>query len=128
MKLKNFKSVGVAALTAAVLFTGCGGIKPDATLVTINTGDGSKDTITLGYGNFSARYQQALYDQFLLAYYGEGMWSQDMYGTGTTMQDETKQSVMDRIEDQYVAKLHASDYGVALSDEQNKAVAQMLLH
>jgi hypothetical protein len=87
-------------------------------------GDGSKDTITLGYGNFAARYQQSLYDQFLLAYYGEGMWSSDMSGTGSTLQEDTKEGVMDEIESQYLTKLHAADYGVALTDEQNAAIAE----
>ena len=118
------KSTGIAAMATAVLLTGCGKFNPDATLVTINTGDGTKDTITLGYGNFVARYQQSMYDQYLMAYYGEGMWSTDMTGSGSTMEDETKQSVLDDIEIQYLAKLHASDYDITLTDEQNTAIAE----
>jgi len=71
MKMDRMKTVGVAALAAATLFTGCGSLNPDATLVTINTGDGTKDTISLGYGNFVARYQQSMYDQDQLDYYEE---------------------------------------------------------
>lgn len=117
------KSTGIAALAAAVLFTGCSKFNPDTTLVTINTGDGTKDTISLGYANFAARYQQSMYDQYLLSYYGEGMWSTDMSGTGSTMEDDTKEGVLEDIENQYLTKLHASDYDIALTDEQNKAIA-----
>ena len=123
MNTLRVKSVGMAAVAATVLFTGCGKLNPDATLVTINTGDGSKDTITLGYGNFAAKYQQSRYDQFLLGYYGESMWSSDMSGTGSTLEDDTKEGVMTDIEEQYLAKLHASDYGITLTDEQNTAIA-----
>ncbi len=124
MNKTTVKSAGIAALSAALLFTGCGKLNPDATLVTINTGDGTKDTISLGYGNFVARYQQSMYDQFLLSYYGEGMWTTDMSGTGSTLQDDTKDGVIDDMESQYLAKSHAADYGVELSEEQNTAIAE----
>ncbi|MBE5913053.1 MAG: hypothetical protein E7274_03200 [Pseudobutyrivibrio ruminis] len=124
MNKNMVKSAGIAALAAAVLFTGCSKFNPDTTLVTINTGDGTKDTISLGYANFAARYQQSMYDQYLLSYYGEGMWSTDMTGTGSTMEDDTKEGVLEDIENQYLAKLHASDYDIALTDEQNTAIAE----
>ena len=123
MNKNKVKSAGIAALAAAVLFTGCSKFNPDTTLVTINTGDGTKDTISLGYANFAARYQQSMYDQYLLSYYGEGMWSTDMTGTGSTMEDDTKEGVLEDIENQYLAKLHASDYDITLTDEQNTAIA-----
>lgn len=123
MNTLRVKSVGMAAVAATVLFTGCGKLNPDATLVTINTGDGSKDTITLGYGNFAAKYQQSMYDQFLLGYYGEGMWSTDVSGSGSTLEDDTKEGVLTDMEEQYLAKLHASDYGITLTEEQNTAIA-----
>ena len=123
MKLGKVKSVGVAAIAATVMFTGCGKLNADATLVTINTGDGTKDTITLGYGNFAAKYQQSMYDQFLLGYYGENMWSTDMSNSGSTLQDDTKEGVLTEMEEQYLAKLHASDYGVELSEDQKATIA-----
>lgn len=121
MKKAYLKSAGIAALSAVVLFTGCGKLNPNETLVTIKNGD-KTDTISLGLGNFSARYQQSMYDQFLLSYYGEDMWKQDMSGSGSTLQDETKDGVLSDLEEQYLAKAHAVDYGISLSDEQNKAI------
>ena len=124
MNTGRLKMAGIAAVSAAVLFTGCGNINPEATLVTINDGEGTKDTITLGYGNFVARYQQSMYDQYLLAYYGEDMWKSDMSGTGSTLEDDTKDGVLEDLEEQYLAKKHASDYGVELTEEQNTAIAE----
>jgi hypothetical protein len=120
---KKITTAGVAALSAAVLFTGCGSINGNATLATLNTGDGTKETVTLGYGNFAARYQQSMYDQYLIAYYGESMWTSDMSGSGKTLQEDTKEGVLEDIEEQYLAKLHAADYGVELSEEQKTAIA-----
>ena len=93
MENSKLKSVGIAALSAAVLLTGCGQINANETLVTIKNGD-TTDTISLGYGNFAARYQQSMYDQYLIGYYGEGMWKQDMSGSGSTLQDDTKDGVL----------------------------------
>ena len=118
---RQVKTACIAALSASVLLAGCGKINPNETLVTIKNGD-KTETISLGLANFAARYQQSMYDQFLLSYYGEGMWNSDMTGSGSTLQEETKDSVLTDLEDQYVAKMHASDYNVSLSDEQEKAI------
>ncbi|MCR4567622.1 MAG: hypothetical protein K5769_06200 [Pseudobutyrivibrio sp.] len=124
MNIKNLKSAGVAALTAAVVLSGCGKIDPKATLVTINPGDGTKDTISLGYGNFVARYRQSMSDMMFLGYYGEDMWQSDqMSADGTTLQETTKKSVLDTIEEHYIAKSHAKDYGVEISKEQSKEIS-----
>ena len=121
MKKAYVKSACIAALSAAVLFTGCGKLDPNETLVTIKNGD-KTDTISLGLGNFAARYQQSMYDQYLLSYYGEGMWKQDMSGSGSTLQDETKDGVLSDLEEQYLAKAHAEDYSITLTDDQKKAI------
>jgi foldase protein PrsA len=121
MNKRQVKTACIAALSASVLLSGCGKINPNETLVTIKNGD-KTETISLGLANFAARYQQSMYDQFLLSYYGEGMWNSDMTGSGSTLQEETKDGVLTDLEDQYVAKMHASDYNVSLSDEQEKAI------
>ena len=123
MNKKSFTKAGVAALASAVLLAGCSKINPDATLITINPGDGTKDTITLGYGNFAARYQQAFTDQMLLGYYGEDMWQSDQFSqAGSTLEQETKGTIIDNIEECYLAKSHANDYDIKLSDDQKKAI------
>lgn len=117
----HLKTACVTALSAAVLLSGCSKFDSNATVVTIKNGDAT-DTISLGYANFAAKYQQSMYDQYLLSYYGEGMWSQDMSGQGKTLQDETKEGVLEEIESQYLAKAHAADYDIKLTDDQTKAI------
>lgn len=124
MNKRMVKTAGLTALSAVVLMTGCGKINPNETLVTINTADGTKDTITLGYGNFVARYQQAMLDQYMLSYYGEGMWSSDMSGSGSTLQDEVKDGALDDMESQYLTKVHAADYSIELAEDQKKAITE----
>ena len=121
---KKYLTSACALALAVTTLTGCGdSFNPDATLVKINTGD-STDTITLGYGNFVARYQQAMYDQFLMAYYGEDMWTTDMSGSGSTLQEDTKDGVLEDMEEMYVCKLHSDEYGVELTDDENTAIAE----
>ena len=126
MKKAVLKTTCVAALAGTVLLTGCGNkIKDSATLITIK-GENTKETITLGYGNFVARYQQSLYEQFypMMGYDVSTMWSQDMMGgLGYSMEDQTKSGIITDIEQMYVVKQHAADYNITLSDEQNKAIA-----
>ena len=117
----NFARLGAGAIAAAVLFTGCGAINPDAKLVEI-TNDGTTDSISLGYGNFVARYTQALYDTYYGTYLSDDMWSEDLYGNGNTMEVDTKQEVMDGMEEEYLCKLHAEDYGVVLGDDVTEEV------
>ncbi|MBQ6462722.1 MAG: hypothetical protein IJJ59_05325 [Pseudobutyrivibrio sp.] len=123
MNKKMVKTAGLTALSAVMLMTGCAKINPNETLVTINTGD-AKDTISLGYGNFAARYQQSMYDQYLLSYYGEDMWKSDMSGSGSTLEADTKDGVLEDMESQYLTKLHAGDYKIELSKDQKNDIAK----
>lgn len=121
----NAKKLVTSALAvmlgASVAMTGCGSINKDATLVEINDGE---DTLSLGYGNFVARYQQSIYDQYLMAYYGESMWTSDLAGDGSTYQETIKSSILDSMEEQYLCRTHAEEYGVTLSDDDNTAIAE----
>ncbi len=118
---KLLAKMGAVAMASAVLFTGCGEMNPGAALVTI-THDETTDYITLGYGNFVARYTQALYDTYYGTYLSDDMWSEDLYGSGNTMEVDTKEEVMDTMEEEYVCKLHAEDYDVYVNDEDTEAI------
>ncbi len=120
MSFKRVTKLAAIALAGTFVFTGCGKINTSATLVTIKNGDAS-ETITLGYGNFVARYNQALMDAYYGSYMGADMWTQDM-GSGETMEDSTKGSVLEEMENWYVSTQHASDYGVGLSDSDKKSI------
>ena len=117
MNTKKFTALLLSGVMAASVLAGCGGIDKDAVVATL---DGQE--IKLGVANFAARLQQAQYDDFYTAYFGEDVWNSDRYGNGTTMQDNLKDSVIGSIEDMYVLKNHMDDYGVALSEEDQTAI------
>lgn len=110
-----FLAAGMAALA------GCGQIDRDATAVTIN---GGEDTISLGYVNFVAKYTQASYDLGYGSYLGTDMWEQDFYGTGNTMEEDVKSDLMDSLEEEYLLKAHAGDYGISLTEEETAAIEE----
>lgn len=103
-----------AALTASVLLGGCGTQKldPNASLVTV----GGEQAVSTGYGNFVAKYNQAQYDQIYVSYFGSIDWTQET-GDGKTYADSVKEQIMEDLERYYLSGLHASEYDVALSDE-----------
>jgi hypothetical protein len=118
MKKKALGTILAGVLVCSTLFSGCGKVNPEATLVTINSGEA---TISLGYGNFVARYTQSLYDSAYGTYYGTSLWTQEE--DGETFEDSVKDNLLDSMEEEYLLNLHAEDYGVALTDEETEAIA-----
>ena len=117
------KKVTAMLLTGAVLMglsaSGCGNqISDAAEFATI--GD---TTITMGVANLFAKYQQAVYDSYYMAYFGEDMWNNDLYGSGKTMAEDVKESVVESLQDMYTLKAHMSDYEISLSEEEEAAIA-----
>lgn len=100
------------------VLTGCGnsvdGNKTGATL------DGQE--ISLGFMNFMARYQQAIYDGQFSSMFGTGMWSQDVFGDGTDMETSVKKNVAESIEEFYLLEKHMADYKVEITDEELAAM------
>ena len=78
----------LGGVMAASVFAGCGEVDKDAVVATFDDTE-----VSLGLANFAARLQQASYDDFYTAYFGESVWSTDLYGNGSTMQDEIKSGV-----------------------------------
>lgn len=117
MKVKKLLALLLSGVLAASVLTGCG-LNKDAVVATL---DGQE--ITLGVANFAARLNQAQYDDFYVAYMGEDVWKTSMSGTGPTMEDNTKNSVISSIQDLYTLEAHMADYGVTLSEEENAAIA-----
>lgn len=122
MKARKYVTATAALLlVCATTLTGCSYINKGATLATMTIGD-EKETITLGYGNFVAKYNQSLYDQTYISYFGEEMWSQDMYGNGNTFEDDVKSDVLTQIENGYISRAHASEYDIELTEDEQKAI------
>ena len=122
MKMKKLAALGAVMLACTVLFTGCSFIPKDLPLVHITYGDNKKDTISLGYANFAARYNQAMYDETYRSYYGDTLWSQDATGNGTTLEQYVKKDVLSSLEERFAISIHAKDYKVSLTAKEKKAI------
>lgn len=119
MKLKKFTvPVLAGVILAATAMSGCGnGIDKNQVVATLDDQE-----ITLGFANFMARYQQASYDSFYASWMGEDMWSQDIYGNGSTFEEDVKTEIINNIEDLYVLANHMEDYGVEITEEDTAAM------
>ena len=117
--MKRLTALLLCAMLAISMFAGCGN-KVDKT-ATVATLEDTK--VSLGLANFVARLQQAQYDDFYVMYFGENVWRTDMYGYGTTMEDDLKSSVLESIYAMYAMKEHAADYGIELTTEEKAAIS-----
>lgn len=116
MKGKKIIPLLLAAVMGISAFTGCGGIDGKKTGATL---DGEE--ISLGFMNFMARYQQAIYDGQFSGMFGTGFWSQDLFGEGTDTETSVKATVVENIETLYLLEDHMEDYKVEVTeDEQAK--------
>lgn len=116
---KRLMALLLSGVLAVSMFAGCG-TKMDKT-ATVAT-DGTTE-ISLGVANFATRLTQAQYDDFYVAYFGEGVWSTDLYGYGTTMEDDLKSSVMESLYAMYAMKNHMADYGLEITTEDVTAIS-----
>lgn len=110
---KRLTALLLSGVLAVSVFAGCGS-KMDKTAVVAT--DGTTE-ITLGLANFATRLTQARYDDFYVAYFGESVWDTDMYGYGTTNEDDLKANVMQSLYSMYAMKNHMADYGVGITSE-----------
>ncbi|HJD47699.1 MAG TPA: peptidyl-prolyl cis-trans isomerase [Candidatus Mediterraneibacter norfolkensis] len=118
---KRAAVLAFAGVFGASCMTGCSGsLDTDAVVATV----GGED-ITLGVANFYARMQQGQYETYYAGMLGstpEEMWTQE-YTEGTTMEDETKNSVLEMLEDLYVISQHAEEYDAALTEDEEEAIS-----
>ncbi len=123
--MKAGKKLGIiltSLFMCVTLLGGCG-INKDESLVTIKTADGT-DTISLAYGNFVARFTQSSYDSVYAQAYGNGYWVDEMQ-EGVTFSDQVKDGVLESLENEYLMKKHAADYGITLSEEEQKKIDEV---
>lgn len=118
MRVKKIAALLLSSIIAVSALTGCG-VNKDAVVATLDDKE-----ISLGVANFAARLQQAQNDDFYVSYFGENVWSTDMYGTGETMEDTTKASVLLAMQEMYTLQTHMADYSVSLSDEESNKIAE----
>lgn len=117
MKAKRLAGLVLAAALSLSAFTGCG-IDASETVATLG-----EQEVTVGIANFMCKYQKAFMDDTYVSYYGSKVWDMDMSGSGVTLGENLKESVMEYLHEMYVVKSHMEDYKVTLTDEENKAIA-----
>lgn len=115
---RKLLSLLLAVTVSSTVLSGCAATDSRA-LIKI---DGSKDEIEFGYGKFVAKLTQAMYDVTYSSYSGKDMWTSDYQGKGTTLQDDVKKNVISTLEQQYVLRKHAKDYGVKITDKKEKEI------
>ena len=116
---KRLAVLAVAGTLTATSLTGCGTINTDETVATV--GD---EKITLGVANFYARLQQAQYETYYASMMGttaEEMWAKEV-SDDQTYEEQTKNSILENLENMYLVSQHASDYDVALTEEEQQAI------
>ena len=122
MKLKNAAKMLSLSLAAAVVISGCSPATSNAKVVNINNGE---DSISLSYANFAFHYTQSMYDVVYRSYYGDDYWTQDLYSDGEeNMQASIKKELMDDLENAWILRKHAEEYGVTLSDDEKTKIAE----
>ena len=118
MRGKKILTLFLAGVIGASALTGCGLNKDQAVAVY------EDKEVPLGIANFICRYQQAQYQDSFSAYFGDDCWNVDPYGSGVTMQEDVKSSVMDGLHDMYVLRDHMDDYQVTITSDEEAAIAK----
>lgn len=111
-----------AGVLAAAAVTGCSGsINTDAVVATVGG-----DEITLGVANFYARMTQGQYETYYAGMMGttaDVMWTQEA-GEDQTYEESVKDGLLENLENMYLISQHAADYEVALTEEEEDAIAE----
>ncbi len=118
--MKRFlkKTVVLATVAALAITTlaGCG-VKDSEIVAKVG-----EQKITAGVANFFARFQQSSVEGYYASYYGEDFWGQE-YQEGETFEQNMKASIMQSLQEMYLLDAHKADYKIALTEEEEKAIA-----
>lgn len=115
---KRLFALALAGVLAAATLTGCGSLKGDETVATV---DDTK--INADLANFFARYTQATYETYYSAYLGEDMWTSDA-SDGETYEESVKSSVLESLENMILLEKHMDDYNVSITDEDKNTIKE----
>lgn len=120
MKLKKLAALVVAGALCVSAFTGCGveAKEPVATL--------GEQTVTFDIANFLCKYQKATVDDVYMMYFGQSVWEYDLTGSGTTFEEQLKDSAMDVLHDLYTLKANMAEYKVEITKEEEEAIAKVV--
>lgn len=121
-----FRKAAVLALAGtmgAALLTGCGSTKVDGTQTVVTVND---EKLTLGVASFYSRFEQGQLYSYMAQMLGSS--TNNFFdgvadsSTGDTYGETMKDSIIKDLENLVVLSQHASDYGVSLTDEEEKAI------
>ena len=123
MKLLKKRCVAAAAAgtLAAAILMGCGSSVDDNEVV----GTVGESEISFGVANFYLRMVQSRYEAYYTTLTGDTpaeFWLQDW--DGGTYQESIKKNLVEKLEDLYLIRQHAQEYDVALTEEEEKAIAK----
>lgn len=118
MKLKKLAALALSGVICLTALVGCGASSDD-TIATLGN-----QKVPYGVANFMAKYQKATVDDIYVMYFGETAWETDLYGYGTTLEDDFKASVMDMLHEVYTLKAHMDEYGVEITDEEKAQISE----
>lgn len=119
MKKTKFAALLLSGAMAVSVLAGCGGVDKAAVTATFD-----EQEIVLGVPNFAVRLQQASLDDMYTYYFGQSVWDSDYSGSGETMAEDMKNSVMEAMFELYTLQAHMSDYGVTVSAEEKAAITE----
>ena len=120
---KKISAAVLAAVVGCGLLAGCGSsrTKVDGTKTLLTVND---DSIDVGVGSFYVKYQQASMYKAYGSYFGStGLFDYvTNSSTGETYGESMKESAIEDLEQMMLCKQHASDYNVALTDDQKTQI------
>ncbi len=117
------KALVVAGLCAgmALGLVGCGSKPLDGSQVVATVGE---KEMKLEEANFLLRYQQVQVESYYESMLGEGIYSMDLYGNGTTFGESFKSDVMTQMHEYYILEEKAAEYGAALTEDEKAAITE----
>lgn len=116
---KSTKVLGITAgMMAALVLTGCNAKDTDTVATVYGT------QVTVGEAGLFATYQQAQYEQFYSMYLNTTVnWSQT-YDGEKTMEDQTKEGVLEQFKKMQIVASHAADYNISISEEEQAKIEE----
>ena len=108
----------LALLMTTTLLTGCGSLKDDDTIVTVDS-----HTVTVGVANFYTRFNQAEYETYYSAYLGEDFWGNEAV-EGKTYEESVKETALEQLEEMAILQDHMKDYKVEVTEEEEAAITK----